>query len=150
MAAPGYQEGDLFICLEPTSDDEARRWGGRYKYQQVVIGYIIEEFGFDQEAIVPIPSLARHQINSQNLPYSRRHPPSSMNSSPGEVLTLGHCIHLGYETDFLIIRGVHQHSTFDRRYRHKWQQSSLAVINFVDNIKAAHKDSSQNTTTQHR
>jgi hypothetical protein len=33
-----------------------RRWGGgRYKYQQVVIGYIIEEFGFDQKAIVPIP-----------------------------------------------------------------------------------------------
>ncbi len=138
----GCQEGDLFICLE--------LWGGRYKYQQVVISYIIEEFGFDQEAIVPIPSLARHQINSQTLPYSRRHPPSSMNSSPGEVLTLGHCIHLGYKTDFLIIRGMHQHSTFDRRYRHKWQQSSLTVINFVANIKAAHKDSCQNTTTQHR
>ena len=42
MAAPGYQEGDLFICLEPTSDAGG---GGRYKYQQVVIGYIIEEFG---------------------------------------------------------------------------------------------------------
>ena len=55
MAMRGYQEeGDLFICLEPTSD-KAQCWGGRYKYQQVVIGYIIEEFGFDQEAIVPIP-----------------------------------------------------------------------------------------------
>ena len=44
MAAPGYQEGDLF-CLEPTSNNAGVGWGGRYKYQQVVIGYIIEEFG---------------------------------------------------------------------------------------------------------
>ena len=44
---------------------------------------------------------------------------------------------------------AHQHSTFNRRYRHKWQQSTLAVINFVDYIKAAHKDSTQNTTKLH-
>ena len=44
-------QGELFVSLEPTIE-ESRSCGGRYQYQQIVIRSIIEEFGFDREAIV--------------------------------------------------------------------------------------------------
>ena len=51
MAREANPQGDLFICLEPTREEE-RHWGGRYQYQVVIIGKITEEFGFDREVIV--------------------------------------------------------------------------------------------------
>ncbi len=134
MAREANPLGDLFISLEPTREEE-RDWGGRYQYQVVTIGNIIEEFGFDREVIVSIPpSVCLHlNINNGMAPYQRTAPRVRENK-PGEILTLAHCLHLGYVTDFIIIRGVPQHSTFDREYRHHWQPTSNSVNNFVQHI----------------
>jgi hypothetical protein len=97
-------QGELFVSLEPTIE-ELRSCGGRYQSQQIVIQSIIEEFGFDREAIVQIPPRACFQINSGTPPFLRTGP-DNQPAAPGETLPLGHCIHLGYVSNFLIIRGV--------------------------------------------
>ncbi len=56
-------QGELFASLELTIE-ELRSCGGWYQYQQIVIRSIIEEFGFNREAIVQIPTRACFQINS--------------------------------------------------------------------------------------
>ena len=52
----------------------------------------------------------------------------------GEILTLANCLHFGYAADFIIIRGVPQHSTFDREYCNQWQPTSESVSTFVQHI----------------
>ena len=51
MSREANPQGDLFISLEPTREEE-QDWGGRYQYQVATLGNIIEEFGFDREVIV--------------------------------------------------------------------------------------------------
>ena len=58
--------GDLFVSLLPTIA-EAREWGGRYQYQQVVISNLIEEFGFEINILVSLPPPA-HGSNSTAAP----------------------------------------------------------------------------------
>ncbi len=48
-------KGDLFFSLKPMIE-KSHSCGGRYQYQQIVIGSIIEEFGLNRGAIVQIPS----------------------------------------------------------------------------------------------
>jgi hypothetical protein len=134
MAREENPQGDLFISLEPTREEE-QDWGGQYQYQVVTIGNIIEEFGFDREVIVSIPTSVRLHLNINNgtVPYHRTSPRVRENTA-GEILTLDYCLHLGYVTDFIIIRGVPQQSTFDREYRHQWQPTSDSVTTFVQHI----------------
>ncbi len=134
MAREANPQGDLFISLEPTREEE-QDWGGQYQYQVATIGYIIEEFGFDREVIVSIPTLVRLHLNINNrmAPYHRTAPRVRENTA-GEILTLDYCLHLGYVTDFIIIWGVPQQSTFDREYHHQWQPTSDSVTTFVQHI----------------
>jgi hypothetical protein len=134
MSREANPQGDLFISLEPTREEE-QDWGGRYQYQVATLGNIIEEFGFDREVIVSIPTLVRLHltINNGTTPYHRTAPRVRENTA-GEILTLDYCLHLGYVTDFIIIRGVQQQSTFDRKFRHQWQPTSDSVTTFVQHI----------------
>jgi hypothetical protein len=66
-------QGELFVSLKPTIE-ELRSCGGRYQYQQIVIRSIIEEFGFNREAIIQIPPRACFQINSGTRPFLRTGP----------------------------------------------------------------------------
>jgi hypothetical protein len=62
--------GDLFVSLAPTIA-EARRWGGRYQYQQGVVRNLIEEFGLEINVLVQRPPRARFQLNSGTTPFPR-------------------------------------------------------------------------------
>jgi hypothetical protein len=75
MSREANPQGDLFISLEPTRDEE-QDWGGRNQYQVATLGNIIEEFGFDREVIVSIPTLVRLHltINNGTTPYHRMAP----------------------------------------------------------------------------
>ncbi len=131
--------GDLYVSLVPTRD-EARRSGGRYAYQQFVVSNLIKEFGFEELALVTIPPCARFQLNSGTTPYPR----PSLNPVPnletgiaGEAVPIGLCLHLGYVSDSLIIRGVHRYRYapfVDRDYRHQWTESSEERNTFENNI----------------
>jgi hypothetical protein len=103
--------GDLFVSLAPTIA-EVRRWGGCYQYQQGVIRNLIEEFGLEINILIQRPPRARFQLNSGTTPFPR--PITSPDVGPaqaGESHPLGLCLHLGYVSDFLIVRGVHQYLT---------------------------------------
>ncbi len=123
---------ELFVSLEPTVE-ESRRSGGQYRYQQIVVNDLIEEFGLETEAIVQTLPLARFQLITGNVPFPRTGT-IVQPVQPGETQPLGQCIHLGYVSDFLIIRQVPQHSTFAREYCHQWQQESSLVENFLMQI----------------
>jgi hypothetical protein len=129
--------GDLFVSLAPTIA-EARRWGGRYQYQQGVVSNLIEEFGLEINVLVQRPPRARFQLNSGTTPFPRlRTSPDIGPAQAGESRPLGLCLHLGYVSDFLIVRGVHQYLTgpYDHReYRHQWTESSSVMATFEASI----------------
>jgi hypothetical protein len=126
--------GELFVLLTLTIE-ESRSSGGRYQYQQVVVHNLIEEFGLKTVAIVQISPCARFLLNNRSIPLPRI--PTGLIDRPvlpGEAQPLGQCVHLGYVSDFLIIRGVPQYTTFVRKYCHQWQQDSSLVENFLAQI----------------
>jgi hypothetical protein len=125
---------ELFVLLALTIE-ESRSSGGQYQYQQVVVHDLIEEFGLETVAIIQIPPRARFQLNKRSIPFPRI--PTGLIDRlvlPGETRPLGQCVHLGYVSDFLIIRGVPQYTAFERKYRHQWQQDSSLVENFLAQI----------------
>ena len=125
--------GELFVSLIPTQS-EVCTCGSRKQYQQLIIFNIIEEFGFDIEVIVQVPPRVRSEINRGVSIFPRittgpeRHP-----ARAAESQRISDCIHLGYLSDFLIIRGVPQYSTctVDQEYRHLWQQASNVAAMIV-------------------
>jgi hypothetical protein len=129
--------GDLFVSLVPTIA-EARRWGRRYQYQQGVVSNLIEEFGLEINVLVQRPPRARFQLNSGTTPFARlRTSPDVGPAQAGESRPLGLCLHLGYMSDFLIVRGVDQYLTgpyVHREYCHQWTESSSVVATFEASI----------------
>jgi hypothetical protein len=129
--------GDLFVSLVPTIA-EAREWGGRYQYQQVVISNLIEEFGFEINVLVQLPPRVCFQLNSSTTPFPRLKTSSDVGPAlAGESRPLGLCLYLGYVSNFLIIRGVHQYLTSSYiypEYRHQWTESSSMVATFEARI----------------
>ncbi len=115
------REGELFVSLEPTIDELGRN-GGRCEYQQMVVSSLIQEFGTEVRVICQTPPLARFQLNNSNIPFPR--------------IPLGgqHSLHLGYISNFFIIRGVPEYSITRREYRHQWQLNSRAVDDFIVQI----------------
>jgi hypothetical protein len=130
------QLGELFVSLIPTRS-ELHISGSREQYQQLVVFNIIKEFGFDIEVIVQVPPLVRFEINRGNSLFPRvTTGPERRPAQPGKWRFIHDCIHLGYVSNFLIIRGVPQYSicTVDREYHHQWQQPSKVVAMFVASI----------------
>ena len=125
--------GELFISLEPTID-ELRRSGGRYQYQQVVIQSLIQEFGTQIAVICQVPPRARFQLNNGNIPFPRIPLHHIYPARPGEIRLLGQCVHLGYISDFLVIRGVPEYSNIRREYRYQWQPNSSVTDTFITQI----------------
>ncbi len=129
--------GDLFVSLAPTIA-EAHRWGGCYQCQQGVVRNLIEEFGLEINVLVERPPRARFQLNSDTTPFPRLiTSPDIGPAQAGESPPLGLCLHLGYVSDFLIIRGVHQYLTSPyvyHEYRHHWTESSSVVATFEASI----------------
>jgi hypothetical protein len=129
--------GDLFVSLVPTIA-EACEWGGRYQYQQVVISNLIEEFGIEINILLQLPPRARFQLNSGTTPFPRlRTSPDVGPALARESRPLSLCFHLGYVSNFLIVRGVHQYLTgpyIHRKYRHQWTESSSVVATFETRI----------------
>jgi hypothetical protein len=129
--------GDLFVSLAPMIA-EARRWGRRYQYQQGVVRNLIKEFGLEINVLIQRPPRARFQLNSGTTPFPKL--VTSLDVGPaqaGESRPLGLCLHLGYASDFLIVRGVHQYLTgpyVHREYRHQWTESSNMVATFEASI----------------
>jgi hypothetical protein len=125
--------GDLFVSLAPMIE-EARICGGRYQYQQVVICNLIEEFGFEINILVSLPPPAWFQLNSGATPFPKEG--TIPNAGPAlvrESQPLGLCLHLGYVSNFLIIRGVPQYLTgpyIERKYHHQWTESNSVVASF--------------------
>ncbi len=127
--------GELFVSLIPTQS-ELRTSGSCKQYQQLVVFNIIEEFGFDIEVIVQVPLLARFEINRGNSLFPRVTGPERRPAQPGKRQFIRDCIHLGYVSNFLIIRGLPQYSirTINCQYLHQWQQPSNIVATFVASI----------------
>jgi hypothetical protein len=128
------REGELFVSLEPTIE-ESRMSGGQYQYHQVVVSSVIQEFGTEVRVIYQTPPHARFQLNNSNIPFPRiplggQHNPAKL----GEIRLLGQCLHLGYISNFFIIRGVPKYSITMREYRHQWQLNSRAVNDFIVQI----------------
>ncbi len=125
--------GDLFVSLAPTIE-EACICGGRYQYQQVVISNLIEEFGFKINILVSLPPCTRFQLNSGTTPFpSEGTIPNAGPALAGESRPLGLCLHLGYVSNFLIVRGVPQYLTgpyVKRKYRHQWTECNSLVASF--------------------
>ena len=122
--------GNLFVSLEPTIK-EVRNSGGRYGYQQGVINSLIQEFGIEAVVIVQIPQRARFQINLARTKPGQKVQPGC---PPGEIRNLGQCMHLGYTSKFLILRGVPEYSTTERDYRNQWQLPSSSIDDFIAQI----------------
>ncbi len=128
------REGELFFSLEQTIE-ELRRSGGRYQYQQVVIGSLIQKFGTEVRVICQTPPLARFQLNSSNIPFPRI--PLGGQHNPAKLCKIqlrDQCLHLGYISNFFIIRGVSEYSITRREYCHQWQLNSRAVDDFIVQI----------------
>jgi hypothetical protein len=128
--------GELFVSLIPTQS-EVRTCGSREQYQQLIIFNIIKEFGFDIELIVQVPPRVRSKINRGVSIFPRiTTGPEQHPERAAESRRVSDCIHLGYLSDFLIIRGVPQYSTrtIDREYRHLWQQASNVLAMIVATI----------------
>ncbi len=125
--------GDLFVSLAPTIE-EARICGRCYQYQQMVVSNLIEEFGFEINILVSLPPCARFQLNSGATLFPREGTiPNAGPALAGESQPLGLCLHLGYVSDFLIIRGVPQYPTgpyVEREYCHQWTESNSVVASF--------------------
>jgi hypothetical protein len=125
--------GDLFVSLAPRIE-EARICGGCYQYQQVVISNLIEEFGFEINILVSLPPCAWFQLNCGATPFPREGTiPNARPALAGESQPLGLCLHLGYVSDFLIVRGVPQYPTgpyVERKYCHQWTESNSVVASF--------------------
>jgi hypothetical protein len=123
----------LFVSLAPTIE-EARICGGRYQYQQVVISNLIEELGFEINILVSLPPRAWFQLNSGAIPFPREGTiPNARPALAGESRPLGLCLHLGYVSDFLIVRGVPQYPPgpyAERKYPHQWTESNSVVASF--------------------
>jgi hypothetical protein len=128
--------GELFVSLIPTQS-EVRTCGSCKQYQQLIIFNIIEEFGFDIEVIVQVPPRVRSKINRGISIFPKittgpeRHP-----ARAAESRRISKCIHLGYLSNFLIIRGVLHYSTctIDQEYCHLWQQASNVVAMIMATI----------------
>jgi hypothetical protein len=128
--------GELFVLLVPTQI-ELHTSSSCEQYQQLVVFNIIKEFGFDIEVIVQIPPLACFQINRGNSISPRiTTGPERRPVQPAERQRISKCIHSGYLSNFLIIRGVPQYSicTVNHEYCHQWQQQSNAIAIFVASI----------------
>ena len=97
--------GELFVPLIPTQS-ELRMSGSRKQYQQLFAFNIIKEFGFDIEVITQAPPLACFEINRGNSLFPRVTGPERCPAQPGKWQFIRDCIHFGYMSDFLIIRGV--------------------------------------------
>ncbi len=125
--------GDSFVSLAPTIE-EARICGGRYQYQQVVISNLIEEFGFKINILVSLPPRTRFQLNSGATPFPREGTiPNAKPALVGESRPLSLCLHLGYMSNFLIVRGVPQYPTgpyVECEYHHQWTESNSVVASF--------------------
>jgi hypothetical protein len=100
----------------------------------VVISNLNEEFGFEISILVSLPPRARFQINSGATPFPREGTiPNAGPALAGESRPLGFCLHLGYVSDFLIVRGVPQYLTgpyVERKYSHQWTESNSMVASF--------------------
>jgi hypothetical protein len=125
--------GDLFVSLAPKIE-EARICVGRYQYEQVVISNLIEEFGFAINILISLPPRARFQLNSGTTPFPREGTiPNAGPALAGESQPLGLCLHLGYVSNFLIVRGVPQYLTgpyVEHEYCHHWTESNSMVASF--------------------
>jgi len=110
------REGELFVSLEPTIEESSRS-GGRYQYQQVVVESLIQEFGTEVRVLCQTPPCARFQLNNNNIPFPII-PLGLINqpAKPGEIRPLGQCMHLGYVSEFFVIRGVPECSIARRDY----------------------------------
>ena len=127
------REEELFVSLEPTIE-ESRRSGGRYQYQQVIVDSLIQEFGTEIRVICQTPPRARFQLNNGNIPFPRIPLHHIYPTRPGEIRPLGQCGHLGYVSDFLVIRGVPEYLIIRRDYRYQWQPNSSDVDTFITQI----------------
>ena len=127
------REGEQFVSLELTIE-ESRRSGGRYQYQQVVVESLIQEFGTEIRAICQTPPRAHFQLNNGNIPFPIIPLYHIYPARPGEIQPLGQCMHMGYVSDFLVIRGVPEYSIVRRNYRYQWQPNSRDVDNFITQI----------------
>jgi len=126
------REGELFVSLETT--EESHRSGGRYQYQQVVVESLIQEFGTEIRVICQTPPRACFQLNNGNIPFPRIPLYHIYPARPGEIRPLSQCMHLGYVSNFLVIRGVPEYSIVRRDYRYQWQPNSRVVDNFITQI----------------
>ncbi len=100
----------------------------------MVISNLIGEFGFEINILVSLPPRARFQLNSGVTPFPREG--TILNAGPalaGESQPLGLCLHLGYVSDFLIVRGVPQYLTgpyVEHEYCHQWTERNSVVASF--------------------
>jgi hypothetical protein len=109
--------GELFVLLIPTQS-KVRTCSSCKQNQQLIIFNIIKEFGFDIEVIVQVPRRVRSEINRGISIFPRiTTGPEQHPARAAESRRVSDCIHLGYLSDFLIIRGVPQYSTLHRRPR---------------------------------
>jgi hypothetical protein len=127
------REVELFVSLEPTIE-ELSRSGGRYQYQQVVVDSLIQEFGTEIRVICQTPPRARFQLNNGYIPFPRIPLHHIYPARPGELRPLRQCVHLGYISNFLVIRGVPEYSIIRRDYRNQWQPNSSVVDTFITQI----------------
>ena len=127
------REGELFVSLEPIIE-EAHRSGGRYQYQQEVVNSLIQEFVTEIRVICQTPSRARFQLNNGNIPLPKISLYDIYPARPGEIRPLGQCVHVGYVSDFLVIRGVPKYLIIRRDYRYQWQPNSSVVDTFITQI----------------
>ena len=127
------REGELCVSLEPTIEESCRS-GGRYQYQQVVVDSLIQEIGTDIRVICQTPPRTRFQLNNGDIPFPRIPLYHIYPARPGEIRPLGQCVHLGYVSDFLVIRGVPEYSIVRHDYCYQWQPNSSIVDTFITQI----------------
>jgi hypothetical protein len=130
----GNGEGRRAVCFSGTTIEEAHRSGGHYQYQQVVVDSLIQEFGTEIRVICQTPPRARFQLNNGNIPFPRIPLHHIYPARPGELRPLRQCVHLGYISNFLVIRGVPEYSIIRRDYRNQWQPNSSVVDTFITQI----------------
>jgi hypothetical protein len=111
--------GKLFVSLKPTQEEVRRIGGSHAVYQQLIVLNIIEEFGFDIEVIIQVPSLARFEINRGINLFPRV--TTGLERQPveqGQWQPIRECIKLGFLINFLIIRRVPEQprSGIEREY----------------------------------
>jgi hypothetical protein len=103
--------GELWILLRPT-DSKIRITGSRPKYQQRVIFQLIEEFGFNTIIHIQPP------------------PTGELGCIPIVQKRLEQCMHLGYDSNYLVITDTPQIMT-PCEYQYNWSAgSSFCTVTF--------------------